>query len=161
MNRKTALRAVKDEKPSESPPGSALGARLAGIAAEADEELGYLTDEQIAELGVVLNWQILVEPYVPKYQGRLAQAPQVQNAQRILTKVGRVRQMGFHAYQSKTNAGLELAKEPNRPQLGDYVLFAQWAGHEVHTRSGHLLRILDDTDVEMVIRNPDLLRYYI
>lgn len=160
MKATTAQRAVatSDEKGGET---SALGARLRSIAAESDGKVGPITTKELEALGVVLNWQILVEPFVPKYRGVLAQAPQVENAQRILTKVGRVVQMGTFAYQSKTNAGLELAKEPNRPKVGDYVLFAQWAGHEVHTRAGHLLRILDDTDVEMVIRDPELLRYYI
>ena len=140
---------------------SALGSQLASIASEQDEDLAPLEIAEIERLGVVLNWHILVEPYVPKYQGVLAVALQVKNAQRILTKVGRVVQLGTFAYQSRTNAGLELAKETNRPKVGDYVLFAQWAGHEVHLKSGHMLRILADTDVEMVIRDPELLRFYI
>jgi len=109
----------------------------------------------------VLFWRILVEPIVPRYDGMIEAPPQVEQAERILACQGRVLQVGHFAYRSRTNAGLNLAEEPNIPKVGDVVLFQQYAGQEVHLRSGHILRILDDTEVLMIIKDPDRIKGYL
>lgn len=110
----------------------------------------------------VLLWRVLVEPVPPKtHEGVIELPEQSQEAERILTTVGRVVQLGHFAYQSRTSAGLHLAEEPKKPKVGDYVLFQQYAGQEVHLRSGHLLRLLNDTEILMWTSDPEEIRIYV
>src|SRR5690606_4528956 len=113
------------------------------------------------KFGRTLLWRVLVEPYIPKYKGTLELPPDVDNVERILATTGRVLQVGAFSFQSKTSAGLCLADEPNKPKVGDYVLYEQYAGQEVHLRSGHILRLLNDTEILMVIDDPDAIKGYI
>lgn len=111
--------------------------------------------------GTTLLWRVLVEPYIPKYKGRIETPHQVDEAERILATQGRVLQVGAFCYQSKTSAGLDLSAEPNKPRVGDYVLYEQYAGQEVHLRSGHILRLLNDTEILMVIHDPEQIKGYL
>lgn len=124
------------------------------------QELQPITAEELAALGDVSLWRILVEPYIPKQRGLIARPPSVDEAERVVSKVGRIVQVGEFAYQSKTTAGLDLSKAAVRANLGEYWLFEMYAGQEVHLRSGHILRLLTDTELLMRIRDPDLLKGY-
>jgi hypothetical protein len=77
-----------------------------------------------------------------------------------VSKVGRIVQVGEFAYQSKTTAGLDLAAARVRANLGEYWLFEMYAGQEVHLRTGHILRLLTDTELLMRVYDPDLLKGY-
>lgn len=141
---------------------SAVSRALARLNGDRDEpRVKPLAPEDVERLGSVLFWRILVEPIVPRYDGVIEAPPQVEQAERILACQGRVLQVGHFAYRSRTNAGLNLAEEPNIPKVGDVVLFQQYAGQEVHLRSGHILRILDDTEVLMIIKDPDRIKGYL
>lgn len=124
------------------------------------QRLQPITDEEVRELGEVALWRILVEPYIPKQRGLIARPPSVDEAERIVSKVGRVVQIGEFAYESKTAAGLELSKARNRAQVGQFWLFEMYAGQEVKLRSGHLLRLLTETELLMRVNDPDLLMGY-
>lgn len=112
----------------------------------------------------VINWRILVQPMPPKKASEvLALAEETQTAEEILTSFGKVIDMGTFAYKSKTNAGLNLADEPNIPKIGEFVLFAQYAGQEVvlNDESKTKLRVIDDTEVLAIVRNPEMIRRYV
>jgi co-chaperonin GroES (HSP10) len=162
-NRKPAGAAVIDlsraRTAREPTAESAVGRALEDLNAK--EQLPPISPKDVKALGQILNWNILVEPYIPRYKGRLAVANTVGDAERVLAKQGRIVQIGAFAWQSRTNAGLNLADEPNRPKVGDIVLFEMYAGQEVHLRSGHMLRILTDTECLMVIRDPERIRGYL
>src|SRR5215831_17199461 len=69
-----------------------------------------LSAEALGRVGHVCNWRIVVEPYIPKYQGAIAvDAGRVQEAEEVNTTVGRVLQLGCFAWKSKTGSGLDLA----------------------------------------------------
>lgn len=109
-------------------------------------------------------WRILVQPIPPlkTNAGGMIELPEeVQNAESILTSVGRVLQLGHFAFKSTTQAGLALAEEPFKPKVGDFVLHECYAGQEIKLRSGKKLRILLDTEVLAIVTNPDEIRNYI
>lgn len=124
------------------------------------QRLQPITAEEIGALGDVALWRILVEPYTPKQRGLIARPPEVEAAERVVSKVGRIVQVGCFAYQSKTVSGLELSTARERAAVGEYWLFEMYAGQELHLRSGHILRILTDTELVMRIKDPDLIKGY-
>lgn len=103
--------------------------------------------------GNVILWRVLVEPIEPpRSAGALALAEDTRNAEKILTSVGKIVQLGSMAFRSKTNAGLLLSEEPHKPEVGDYVLFEQYAGQEIGFRgTKRTLRVLNDTEILMVM----------
>lgn len=124
------------------------------------QRLQPITEKELKELGEVALWRIIVEPYIPKRRGLIERPPSVNEAERVISKVGRVVMVGEFAYQSKTVAGLELSKARVRANVGEYWLYEMYAGQEIHMRSGHLLRLLTDTELLMRIHDPDLIKGY-
>ena len=121
-----------------------------------------LSDEQLASLGQVALWRILVEPYIPPYGGQIAtDVGQIEEAQRVLSKVGRVLQVGEFVYQSKTAAGLDLSLTKVRAEVGQFWLFEMYAGQEVQLITGHRLRLLNETELLMRIDDPDMIKNYL
>jgi hypothetical protein len=119
-----------------------------------------ITDAELEALGDVSLWRIVVEPYIPKQRGLIARPPSVDEAERVVSKVGRIVQVGEFAYQSKTTSGLDLSKARVRAEVGEYWLFEMYAGQEIHLRSGHILRLLTDTELLFRVKDPDLLKGY-
>ena len=124
------------------------------------QRLQPITAEEVEQLGDVSLWRILLEPYVPKKKGMILRPLQVDEAERVVSKVGRVVQVGEFAYQSKTVAGLELSKAKVRAHVGEFWLYEMYAGQEIHLRTGHILRLLTETELLMRIKDPDLIKGY-
>ncbi len=112
----------------------------------------------------VINWRVLVQPLPPKSASSVLElAKETQDAEEIVTAIGKVIDMGSFAYKSRTNAGLCLADEPNKPKVGEFVLFAQYAGQLVELNDEHKtkLRVIDDTEVLAVVSDPEMIKRYI
>jgi hypothetical protein len=124
------------------------------------KRLQPITDEEVKALGEVALWRILLEPYIPKRRGVIERPPEVDQAERVISKVGRVLQVGEFAYLSKTASGLDLALARNRAKVGEYWLHEMYAGQEVHLRSGHILRLMTETELLMRVDDPELIRGY-
>lgn len=125
------------------------------------QTLQPITAEEVASIGDTLLWRILVEPYVRKHKGLIATTKSVDDAERVIAKVGRIVQIGCFCFQSKTTAGLELSKSSVIPKVGEYYLFEMYAGQEVHTATGHILRLLNDTELLMRVKDPEMIRGYL
>lgn len=118
---------------------------------------------------VVTNWRLLVQPLPPKKgydlgEGKtLELAEETQQAEEIVTAIGKLIDMGSFAFKSRTNAGLNLAEEPRKPEIGSFVLYAQYAGQliELNDEQKTKLRIIDDTEVLAVIKDPEQIKRYI
>lgn len=119
-----------------------------------------LTQEAMDELGEVALWRIVLEPYIPKKRGLIERPQEVDQAERVISKVGRVLQVGEFAYHSKTASGLDLSAARRKAQVGDYWLHEMYAGQEVHLRSGHILRLLTETELLFWVKDPDLIKGY-
>jgi hypothetical protein len=124
------------------------------------KSLQPITQGEINDLGQVALWRILLEPYVPRKRGMIERPPEVDQAERIISKVGRVVQVGCFAYHSKTASGLNLADAREKAEVGQYWLHEMYAGQEVHLRSGHILRIMTETELLMRVNDPDLIKGY-
>jgi co-chaperonin GroES (HSP10) len=116
----------------------------------------------------VILWRLLVQPLPPKKSHSLGDGvslelpDEVQQAEQVITTVGKIVDAGAVAFLSKTNAGLCLADEPNKPLVGQFVLFSQYAGQEVtlNDEQKTKLRIIDDTEVLAVIKDPEAIKRY-
>jgi co-chaperonin GroES (HSP10) len=121
-----------------------------------------LTPEEIPIQAIL--WRILVQPLPPLKAnpgGKIELSEKTQQAEEIQTCVGQVLQLGHFAFKSTTQAGLALAEEPFKPKVGDFVLHETYAGQEIRLRNGKKLRILLDTEVLAIVRDPDEIRNYI
>lgn len=148
-------------KASATQPTSAVHDQIERVAGNS-KRLPPFSAEQLEALGDVALWRILVEPYIPPYKGQVAvDVGQVMEAQRVLSTVGRILQVGEFAYLSKTAAGLELSQAKVRAEVGEYWLFEMYAGQEVNVVSGHKLRILNETDLLVRINDPDQIKNYL
>lgn len=124
------------------------------------QRLEPITAEEVAALGEVTLWGILVEPYIPRYSGSLVLTDSIDSAERICSKIGRILQIGPLAFMSKTSSGLDLSTV-RRPQVGEYYLFEMYAGQEMKTRGGHDLRLVSDTELKFRVSDPELFKGYI
>ena len=120
-----------------------------------------ITAEILARLGDALLWNIVVEPYIPKQRGELVKAQVTIDAERILSQVARIVLVGCFAWKSKTASGLDLAEETHKPQVGEYVLHEAYAGTEIHLTTGHMLRILTETECKLRVKDPELVRAWL
>jgi co-chaperonin GroES (HSP10) len=111
----------------------------------------------------VMFWRLVVEPMKPRAEsdGGIVLPDEVQDADRIRTSVGRVLQVGSMAFKARTQAGLLLSDEPNIPKVGDYVLHERYAGQEIDLRNGRSVRVLMDTEVLMLVTDPEKIKHYI
>lgn len=125
------------------------------------QRLELITAEEVEALGDTMLWRILVEPYVPKYSGRLALTDSIDNSERVVAKIGRIVQIGCFAFQSRTQSGLELAQSKVLPAVGEHYLYEMYAGQEIHLRTGHILRLLADTELLMRVKDPALFKGYL
>lgn len=111
--------------------------------------------------GRALFWRIVLAPYVAQYEGSIQVAEITEQAEKVACSVGRILYIGHFAFKSKTVAGLNLAEEPNIPQVGDYVLHELYAGTEVKLKGDRRMRIINETDILMVLDSPDQIRGYL
>lgn len=124
-------------------------------------DLEPITAEEVAALGTTMLWRILVEPYVPKYAGRIAVTDSIDNTERVIAKIGRIVQIGCFAFKARTESGLELSQSTILPKVGEYYLYEMYAGQEVHLRSGHILRLLADTELLIRVNSPAKFKGYL
>lgn len=124
------------------------------------QRLQPITAEELEELGEPALWRVVVEPYIPKQRGLIARPQEVDMAERIVSKVGRILQVGEFCYLSKTVSGLDLSTAKVRAQVGEFWLYEMYAGQEIPLRSGHFLRLLTETELLYRVRNPDLIKGY-
>jgi hypothetical protein len=126
-----------------------------------EPEVKPITAELLERLGDALLWNIVVEPYIPKQRGLITKAQMSIEAERILSQVARIVLVGCFAWRSKTTSGLDLAEETHKPVVGDYVLHEAYAGTEIHLVSGHMLRILTETECKLRVKDPELIRAWL
>lgn len=151
----------KPESVARKPALSAAISRMAEGKPAIEPRLGPITAEELARLGDALLWNIIVEPYIPKQRGLLVKAEVSIQAERILSQVAQIVQIGCFAWKSKTVSGLDLSEETHKPKVGDYVLLEQYAGTEIHTVTGRMLRIVTETECRVRVKDPEYIRAWL
>ena len=108
------------------------------------------------ELPQPTGWRILVLPFTPKEKtkgGILFSQEQLDKA-RIATTCGYVLKMGDLAYKDETKFNKPWCK------VGDWVMFARYAGARLPIEGGEV-RILNDDEVLGTIGDPESVLHYI
>ena len=110
--------------------------------------------ETVEELPYPSGWRLL--PFTPpsKSKGGLIYSQETLDKARIATTCGYVLKMGPLAYVDK-----EKFKEP-WCKLGDWVIFARYAGSRLPIEGGEV-RILNDDEVLGTIKNPESVLHHI
>ena len=75
-------------------------------------------------------WHLIVEPVDPpeKSEGGIALPDEVVEANEMMAFVGKVVALGSLAYKAKPREGLDYTTEPNKPQVGDYIVYGRHSG---------------------------------
>ena len=112
--------------------------------------------ETVEELPNPSGWRLLVLPFTTpsKSKGGLIYSQETLDKARIATTCGYVLKMGPLAYVDK-----EKFKEP-WCKLGDWVIFARYAGSRLPIEGGEV-RILNDDEVLGTIKNPESVLHHI
>ena len=112
---------------------------------------------QKSQLPVPSGWRLLVLPFSPreKTKGGILIAQESLDKLRIATNCGYVLEMGPLAYHDKE-------KFPTGPwcKIGDWVVFARYAGSRLPIEGGEV-RILNDDEVLGTIENPESILHHI
>ena len=112
--------------------------------------------KQKAQLPDPSGWRLLVLPFTPKEKtkgGILFSQEQLDKA-RIATTCGYVLKMGDLAYQDKDKFNKPWCK------VGDWVMFARYAGSRLPIEGGEV-RIINDDEVLGTIKDPESVLHYI
>ena len=112
---------------------------------------------QTAKLPQPTGWRILILPFKmkEKTKGGIIMGHDALEKQQVASQCGNVLAVGPHAYQDKE-------RFPNGPwcKVGDWVMFARYAGSRIKIEGGEV-RLLNDDEVLAKIENPeDILHEY-
>ena len=103
------------------------------------------------------GWRILILPFKMKQKtkGGIIMGETTLEKQQVASQCGNVLAVGPHAYEDKE-------RFPNGPwcKVGDWVMFARYAGSRIKIEGGEV-RLLNDDEVLATIENPeDILHEY-
>ena len=103
------------------------------------------------------GWRILILPFKmkEKTKGGINMGQDTLEKQQVASQCGNVLAVGPHVYQDKE-------RFPNGPwcKVGDWVMFARYAGSRIKIEGGEV-RLLNDDEVLATIENPeDILHEY-
>ena len=110
-----------------------------------------------AKLPIPTGWRILVLPFQmkEKTRGGVILAETAIERQQVASQCGLVLAMGLDCYRDK-----EKFREGPWCKIGEWVLFARYAGSRIKIEGGEV-RMLNDDEVLATIKNPeDLLHEY-
>ena len=112
--------------------------------------------DTVDELPEPSGYRILVLPFTPKSKsaGGIIFSQESLDKARIATTCGYVLKMGDLAYKDKEKFGQPWCK------LGDWVIFARYAGSRLPIEGGEV-RILNDDEVLGTIKDPESVLHYI
>ena len=128
---------------------------LVGLKKEKEKEKEVTN--QKAKLPQPTGWRILILPFKmkEKTKGGIIMGQDTLEKQQVASQCGNVLAVGPHAYQDKE-------RFPNGPwcKVGDWVMFARYAGSRIKIEGGEV-RLLNDDEVLATIENPeDILHQY-
>lgn len=164
-NAQRAARTAARDKPGSLIEAPSTSTRVSPVRAALDQanrnsvERKMLAPTEVP--GKALFWRIVLAPYVAQYEGSIQVADITEQAEKVACSVGKILQIGHFAFKSKTAAGLDLSQEPNIPKVGQYVLHELYAGTEVKLKGDRRLRIINETEILMVLDDPDAIRGYL
>ena len=126
------------------------------VGLKRSEEQKEVTNEK-AKLPQPTGWRMLVLPFrmSEKSKGGVLFGTETIDKQQVASQCGNVLAMGSECYNDKE-------RYPNGPwcKVGDWVIFARYAGSRIQIDGGEV-RLLNDDEVLATIDNPeDILHQY-
>lgn len=109
------------------------------------------------KLPVPMGWKVLVRPkQAPKQSsGGIVFASETTEAEQSLVYVGQVLALGDAAFTAKTQGGV-LLSHIRKPKVGDWVIYAPFAGQKIRVKGDDsLLILMNDTELQGIIENPE------
>ena len=123
--------------------------------------VGLKKPEQITKESTKLpqptGWRILVLPFKmgEKTKGGILMGQDTLEKQQVASQCGNVLAMGLDCYRDKTRY-----KQGPWCKVGDWVMFARYAGSRIKIEGGEV-RLLNDDEILATIKNPeDILHEY-
>lgn len=100
------------------------------------------------------GWRLLIVPYVPpkKSEGGVLLPDMSHEVNQDAVMTGLVLDMGLDAYTGETRSGKPRFSKP-WCQIGDWVMFAKWAGSRIQIGQTKF-RLLNDDEVFAVVEDP-------
>jgi len=154
---KTTPMSLDSEKTAEIPKTkSALLDKYKDIDSEKDKAYERLKNKESTKLPNPTGWRMIVLPFKmkEKTKGGLFLGQETLERQQVASTCGLVLAQGPHCY--------DKDKFPEGPwcKVGDWVIFARYAGSRINIDGGEV-RILNDDEVLATIENPeDILHQY-
>jgi co-chaperonin GroES (HSP10) len=112
---------------------------------------------QKVTLPIPLGWKVLIRPKQAAQQsaGGIVFAAETTEAEQSLVYVGQILAMGDAAFTATTQGGIKLS-HMRKPKVGDWVVYAPFAGQKVRVRGDDsLLILMNDTELQGIIESPD------
>jgi co-chaperonin GroES (HSP10) len=110
-------------------------------------------------------WHVLLEPARARStigSGVLYAAELSQQIEDIQTTIGRIVAIGPSAFTGKTNAGNFLGEDIDRSTIvGKWVMFAKHTGQEIRLRSGHRLKLMNDSELLAFVNDPEDFKHWL
>lgn len=112
---------------------------------------------ETVKLPIPMGWKVLVRPkQAPKQStGGIVYASETTNAEQALVYVGQVLALGDAAFTATTQGGVKLS-HMRKPKVGDWVIYAPFAGQKIRVKGDDsLLVLMNDTELQGIIENPE------
>ena len=104
-----------------------------------------------------IYWRVLVRPQQAQQmsKGGIALPTQAQDAEEVLNYIGQVVSMGALAQTHE-----RLANEPDKPKVGDWVMYGRYAGQTIHYKGERHL-VVNDDEILGIVPNPAAIKIYV
>lgn len=110
-------------------------------------------------------WHVLIEPArasVKIGSGVLYRSDESARVEEILTTIGRIVAIGPTAFTGQTPAGNKLGEGIDRETVvGRWVMYAKHTGQEIKLRSGHVLKLMDDSEILAFVDDPEKFKHWL
>lgn len=105
-----------------------------------------------------IGWKLLVRPRQAKKMssGGIVLATETSESEEAMTFIGQVIAIGEAAFKATTQGGIEMDQFMTVPQLGDWVVYAPFAGQKMRVRGDDsIFLLLNDTEIQGLVDNPE------
>jgi len=112
----------------------------------------------VATLPSPVGWKVLVRPRQAKKvsAGGIVLAQETRDAEEAMVYIGQVLALGEAAFTATTQGGIDMSGFEVKPKVGDWVLYATFAGQKFKVKGDDsVILLLNDTEIQAVVENPD------
>lgn len=105
-----------------------------------------------------MGWKLLVKPKRAKKvsAGGLILVDETSEAEEAMIYIGKVLAIGEAAFKTKTQGGIDLSTWDFVPEVGDWVVYAPFAGQKMRVKGDDsIILLLNDTEIQGLVDNPD------